>query len=420
MAEQDDFMFAEIFLFIFLGVAIGIFAGLCPGIHINTTIPLLLSLSIFIQDPINIAVLIISVSVTEMFIDQVPAIFIGMPDADTALCVLPGHRLLFEGRGYEAIKLTVVGGLGALLLSLVFIAVAADVFNFLYELSRPYIHFIIIGVVVFMILSEKVPRKIAYAALIISLSGLLGILTLNSSIVRQQNVLFPVLTGLFGLSSIIISFSESSVIPEQGTNNKLKISKKEMLKAIALASFAGIMVGFLPAVGISEAAVMTQYLGGSGSSRGFLMTISGINVANDAFSLISLYLVGNPRSGASVAIQQVVGEPTFFETVFLIGIILFTSGIAAVLTLFLGKKIPKFLARINYRLLTSAILVFIISLVFLITGFYGLLILFASTSVGLLCAFLEIRRSHCMGVLLIQTILFFTGLNPLVISILNI
>ena len=143
-------------------------------------------------------------------------------------------------------------------------------------------------------------------------------------------------------------------------------------------------------------------------------------MCNDAFSLISLYLVGNPRSGASVAIQQVIGEPTFFETVFLIGIILFTSGIAALVTLFLGKKIPKILAKINYRLLTAAVMCFIISLVFIITGFYGLLILFASTSIGLLCAFLEIRRSHCMGILLIQTILFFTGLNPLVISILNI
>lgn len=413
-------MFVETFLFIFLGVCIGIFAGLCPGIHINTTIPLLLSLAVFIQDPINVAVLIISVSVTEMFVDQIPAIFIGAPDADTALCVLPGHRLLFEGRGYEAIKLTVAGGLSALLLSLVFIAFAARGFSLLYEISRPYIHFVIIGVVAFMILSERSPRKIAYATLIIFLSGLLGVLTLNSSIVRQQNVLFPVLTGLFGLSGMIISFSERASVPEQGKDSGLKISKKEMLKAIVLASFAGIMVGFLPAVGISEAAVMTQYLGGSTSARGFLMTTAGINVANDAFSLISLYLVGNPRSGASVAIQKVVGEPTLFETIFLIGIIVFTSGIAAALTLFLGKRIPKFLVKINYRLLTSVVIVFIVSLVFIITGFYGLLILLVSTSIGLLCAFLEIRRSHCMGVLLIQTILFFFGLNPIIISILNI
>ena len=413
-------MLFETFLFIALGVCIGLFAGLCPGIHINTTIPLLLSFSVFITDPINIAVLIISVSITEMFVDQIPAIFLGSPDADTALCVLPGHRLLFEGRGYEAIKLTVVGNLGALLVGLVLIGLAGNAFGILYELSRPYIHFVIIGVILFMMISEKEKWKIAYSALIIFLSGTLGVLTLNSSIVRQQHVLFPVLTGLFGLSSMLISFSENTSIPEQGSDNELKISKKEMVKVIALASFAGIMVGFLPAVGISEAAVMIQYLGASTTSRGFLMMTSGINVANDVFSLVSLYLVGNPRSGASVAIQQVVGEPTFFETVFLIGVIVFTSGIAAMLTLFLGKRIPKFLAKINYKLLTSVVMIFIVTLVFVMTGGYGLLILFASTSIGLLCAFLEIRRSHCMGVLLLPTVFFFLGLNPIIISILNI
>ena len=363
--------------------------------------------------------LIVTVSITEMFVDQIPAIFIGAPDADTALCVLPGHRLLFEGRGYEAIKLTVVGSLGALLVSLVFIAVAAKVFSAAYELSRPYIHFVIIGVIAFMVLSEKVPRKIGCSVFVILLSGALGVLTLNSAVVRQSDVLFPVLTGLFGLSSMIISLSESSAIPEQGGENELKISKRQMTKAIVLASFAGIMVGFLPAVGISEAAVMMQYVSGGVTSRGFLMTTAGINVANDAFSLISLYLVGNPRSGASVAIQQVVGEPTLFETVFLVAVILFTSGISALLTLFLGKRIPKYLAKVNYRNLTSGVIIFIVGLVFAITGPYGLLVLSASTSIGLLCALLEIRRSHCMGVLLLPTVLFFLGLNPIVVSILN-
>lgn len=410
----------EIMLFVFMGICIGVFAGLCPGIHINTTIPLLLSFSVFIEDPMCIAALIISVSVTEMFIDQVPAIFIGSPDADTALCVLPGHRLLFDGRGYEAIKLTVIGGLGALVVSLLFIAIAADWFSVLYEVTRPFIHFVIIGVVAFMILSEKVPKKIGYAALVIAVTGFLGILTLNSSIVSQENVLFPVLTGLFGLSSMIISFSESSSIPEQGDDNGLLISRKDMIKSVLLASFAGIMVGFLPAVGISEAAVMTQYLGGSSSSRGFLMTTSGINVANDAFSLVSLYLVGNPRSGASVAIQKVIGDPSAFQTLLLTGIILFASGIAALLTLFLGKKIPNMLSKLNYRMLNVAVIIFITSLIFIMTGFYGLLILFASTSVGLLCAFLEVRRSQCMGVLLIPTILFYLGLTPVTIAVLGL
>jgi len=413
-------MILETFLFIFLGIVIGMFAGLTPGIHINTTIPLILSLSIFIQNPYYIAVLIIAVSCTEMFIDYIPSIFIGAPDIDTALSVLPGHRLLFEGRGYEAIKLTVIGGLGALFIGLLMIAFISNIFSFLYEVSRPYMQYIILAVVIFMIVSEKKPKKMLSSVLIILISGLLGLITLNSSLVPQQEVLFPVLTGLFGLSGLIISFSESSRIPEQTGDSKLKIPKKEIIKSIVLASFAGILVGFLPAVGISEAATMVQYLGGSGESRSFLITVSGINVANDAFSLISLYLVSNPRSGASVAIQTILTELTFFDVLFLVGIILFTAGIAAVLTLHLGKKIPNFLVKLNYRYLTLSVMIFIIALVIFITGVFGLLILFTSTAIGMLCAHLEVRRSHCMGILLIPTILFFSGLTPSLISILGI
>jgi len=413
-------MFLETVLLVFLGVSIGILAGITPGIHINTMIPLLLSLSFLFPNPYYIAILIVSVSCTEMFIDYIPSIFIGAPDTDTALSVLPGHRLLFEGRGYEAIKLTVVGGLGALLFGLLTIAFISNIFSFLYEVSRPYMHYIIAIVVVFMVTSEKKSKKILSAVLIISLSGFFGFLTLNSSIMPQEDILFPVFTGMFGLSGLIISLSERSSIPKQGNDSKLKISKKEMIKSIVLASLAGIMVGFLPAVGISEAATMVQYLGGSGESRSFLITVSGINVANDAFSLISLYLVSNPRSGASVAIQKILTELTFFDTLFLIGVILFAAGIAAMLTLYLGKNIPKFLIKLNYRYLTLFVITFIVVLVFLLTGFFGLLVLFTSTAIGMLCVFLEIRRSHCMGILLIPTILFFAELNPFVVSALGI
>lgn len=413
-------MFFETILFMLLGICIGIFFGITPGFHVNLAITTLFPFAFLFPSPYQFVVLIVSVSCTEMFIDYIPAIFIGAPDADTALSVLPGHRLLFEGRGYEAIKLTVIGGLGALMVGLLMIALVANVFGLLYDISRPYMQYIILGVIGFMIISEKKPKKMLFAALIISLSGFLGLITLNSSLVPQQEVLFPVLTGLFGLSGLMISLSEKAGIPEQKDDVGLRIKKKEIVKAVVFAAFAGILVGFLPAVGISEAAVMMQYVGGSNTARSFLITTSGINVANDLFSFISLWLVGNPRSGASVAIQQILTELTFFDVVFLIGSIFFTAGIAAMLTLYLGKKIPKLLVKLNYRYLNISVIIFIVVLVFVLTGFYGLLIAFTSASIGMLCVQLKIRRSHCMGVLLCSTVLFFTGLSPTVISLLGI
>ena len=405
---------------ILIGISIGLIAGFCPGIHVNTTIPFIVSLSFLTENSFDIAILIVSVSVTEMFADHIPSIFIGSPDADTSLCVLPSHRMLLEGRGYEALKLTVIGNLGSLVGSLIFIFLFFRYFEVVYAFSKPFIHIIILSVLAYMIVSEKKLGKMLSSLLILVLSGVLGVLCLNSSIVNQENVLFPVLTGLFGLSSMLISFSDNASIPMQSNENNLMVTKGVIIKVLLISSISGILVGFLPAVGISEAAVIVQSIGGLNNPRTFLMMTAGINSANDVFSMISLYLVGNPRSGASVAIEKLLGEPTFHETLLLIGVMMMVSGISACITLFLGKRASCFLDKINFRLLNMAVILLIVALVFMMTGFYGMLILITSTSIGVLCAYLEIRRSHCMGVMMIPTLLFFLDLNPIIISILNI
>lgn len=364
--------------------------------------------------------MIVSIAIAQVFTSFIPSIFLGAPEADTSLSVLPGHRLLLEGNGYEAIKLTVVGGIGALFVSLIIVSVFGNYFVMLYDMSRPYVSYLIAGVILFMIVSERKIKSILFAIVIFFLSGLLGILVLSSSIVSQSNALFPTLTGLFGISSLIVSISQKSKIPQQKENSKLNISKINLIKSIVLGAVAGVLVGFLPALGVSQAATMVQYIGGMGEARAFLVSLSGINVANEVFSLNSLYLVNNPRSGSSVAIGQLLGQLTFNDILLFIGVILFISGISVTLTLYLGKKIPKFLARLNYKVTSLAVIGFTIVMIGLLTGVYGLLIGFTSTAIGILCSYLEVRRSHCMGLLLLPTLLFFAGLNPAIVSLLGI
>ncbi|HKZ45570.1 MAG TPA: tripartite tricarboxylate transporter permease [archaeon] len=415
-----DIILETLFLSL-LGVAIGIAMGVIPGAHINNILPILLLVSLSLNlDPYYMAVLIVSTAMAEIFTNFIPSIFLGAPDESTALSVLPGHRLLLEGRGYEAIKLTVIGGIGSLMSSLVFIALLAPWFSYLYEISRPYVQYMIAGVAILMIISERKIKKMLSAVLIFFLSGFLGIITLGSSLVPQQNVLFPLLTGMFGLSTIAVSMFQRSKIPEQKEETEIKIPKNQILKSIVLGTFAGLIVGFLPAIGISEAATMVQYIGRTGDASNFLVTLSGINVGNEVFSLISLALVGNPRSGPSVAIQTLLNDLTFFDVFFFVGVICFVSGIAALSTLYLGKRIPKYLARIDYRKLCIAIISFLTIMIFLLTGPFGLLIAFTSTSIGLLCTYLEIKRSHCMACLLLPSILFFSGLSITMATILRI
>jgi putative membrane protein len=413
-------MLLEILLFSIFGICVGCITGLIPGLHINTLIPLIMGMTFLFASPYYLTVFIVSLTVTWIFISYIPSIFLGAPQEDTSLAVLPGHRLLLEGRGYEAIKLTIIGGMGSLIVTLILISIFSSSFSYFYDMLKPYIQYVIAIVVLFMIFSEKKLKKILFATFIILLSGFFGIITLGSSLVPSDNIFFPILTGMFGLSTIIISMNEKSKIPTQKEDSNLHISKINLLKSILLGSIAGTLIGFLPSIGVSQAATIVSYLGRIGETRSFLATLSGIRVSHEIVSLLSLYFIQTPRSGASIAIQKVLPELTFYDVLLMIGVICFASGIAVLMTMFLGKRIPKFLAKLNYKYLSLTVIIFMLIMVFLMTGVYGLLIVFTSTSIGLLCANLGIKRSHCMGVLLIPSILFFSGLNGVVLSILGI
>lgn len=110
-----------IFLSVLAGYLLGIVSGLLPGVHTNNFALALVAFSPFLAEkggvaPFYIALIILSNAVSHTFHDIIPSVFLGAPDGDTALAVLPGHRLLLEGAGAEAIRLSAWGGVRALCL----------------------------------------------------------------------------------------------------------------------------------------------------------------------------------------------------------------------------------------------------------------------------------------------------------------
>ena len=113
----------EIIIATIIGILFGIITGLIPGIHINLISIFVLSLSIQllqIVSPVTLAVFIVAMSITHTFLDTIPSVFLGAPDESTILSVLPGHKYLLEGKGFEAIVLTLIGSILALFLAIIF------------------------------------------------------------------------------------------------------------------------------------------------------------------------------------------------------------------------------------------------------------------------------------------------------------
>ncbi len=188
---------------IFIGILIGIVAGILPGLHPNNTIPMILSLS-FLFGPLPTAIILVTSGIVNCFINFIPSILLGAPEDSSVLGVLPGHKLLLEGRGYEAVKLCVIGSFYGIIFSVLTLPFFIIFIPFLYKTIRPYIHWLLIIVIGYLILNEK---KKGIATFVFIISGILGFIVLNNF---SDSALFPLLTGLFGLPILLVSIFQKN------------------------------------------------------------------------------------------------------------------------------------------------------------------------------------------------------------------
>ena len=88
----------DVLLAVLAGVCAGTITGLSPGVHINLVSVLLFSASSVLLgfvSPLALAAFIIAMGITHTFVDSIPSVFLGAPDEDKVMAVLPGHKLLF-------------------------------------------------------------------------------------------------------------------------------------------------------------------------------------------------------------------------------------------------------------------------------------------------------------------------------------
>jgi len=397
-------MFWESLGAIFIGILVGIVTGLTPGIHINLISILLLSIAPFLlkyTNVVSLAVFIISMSVTHTFLDSIPSIFLGAPDSSTALGVLPGHRYLLKGLGLMAVKLTIIGSFGALLLSIALFPFLIPFVGFIYPIIKDYIGYMLITVVVFMILRD---RKKGWAIVVFLLSGIFGLIVLN--IPNFKDPLFPMLSGLFGISTLLISLSDNNKIPKQRIEDNIKLSKWMTCKALMSGTFSGFITAVMPGLGASTAAVISMQITRKLGDHGFMILMGSINTVNFVLSMVTLHVLGKARNGSVIVISKLIDVD-----IKLIVLFLCTALIAGCYSVFLALKIgrifSKFISKVDYAKLVWGIILFVTLLVVIMTGWIGFLVLVVSTAIGIIPAKVKVTRTHSMACLLLPVICYF-------------
>src|SRR3989344_11729 len=398
--------FLELILALILGVISGVITGITPGIHVNLISVLVVSFSgllLMLTSPLVLGVYIISLAITHTFLDVLPGIYLGAPDAGTELNILPGHRLLHQGQGHNAVVYTILGSLGSLLFSLILFPLFIFSTAKIYPLVKGLIGYFLIIIMLLMILKDK--GKIIKSLAAFLLAGGLGLVVL--SIPNLNQPLFPLLSGLFGFSIIIISLMQKSIIPPQDFAKPLTISNKNLLKSVSAASGVGFMAAFLPGFGSSQAAIVATNVVGDIGDEGFLTLIGGINTANMLISISTAYVLDKARNGAILSVNELLGKIGFSEMILFLGVALVAGGMASLLTLKISKLFASFMSKVNYSKLAWSIIIFITLLTVYFDGFIGCLILVLATAIGLITSFWGVGKNHLMGCLILPVILYF-------------
>ena len=410
----------ELVIACFIGILIGTTTGMVPGIHVNTAGAILFASSTFLLtflSPEFLCVLMVAMSIAHALIEFVPSMLLGVPQEGTATSVLPGHRMVLQGRAKEVIRIVCVGGFGAILVTILMLPIFTVVLPMLHEVSKPFTWMILLFASIYLTYNlTSTHRDFLWSLLLFVLSGILG-WTIFQTPISSGVTLMCTFSGLFGISTILFSLNDNSILPHQNSFYDLNIDFAKF-KSIFAGGITGAILGFLPGFGPAQGTVIAQSASGTNDNDdddtvNFLLATSGLNISDCLFSLMAIYIIGNPRSGIAVYMSYLISDMTLNHLIIYIFASLLAVSISLVLALKLGDSFSKLMARVDYKKLSIAVILLQIIILFVFIFYYEapvaymILALITSTAMGMLPHYLGVGKSHLMGVLIIPAIVIY-------------
>ncbi len=410
----------ELVIACFIGISIGTVTGMIPGIHVNTAGAIIFATSGFLLgflSPEFLCVMLVSMSIAHALIEFIPSMLLGVPQEGTATSILPGHRMVLEGRSKEVIRIVSVGGFGAILVTILMLPIFSIALPILHDLTKPYTWIILLSASIY--LTHKLTanfRDFLWSLLLFTLSGILGWILFQTPI-SSGVTLMCTFSGLFGISTILFSLNESSTIPHQNPFYDLNIDFNKF-KSIFAGGITGAILGFLPGFGPAQGTVIAQAVSGASDvddddTANFLLATSGLNISDCLFSLIAIYIIGNPRSGIAVYMSYLLFEMGLNHLIIFIFASLLAVSVSLVLSLKLGDSFSRLMGGVDYRKLSIGVIILQIVILYIFVFyyqapvFYMTLALITSTAMGMLPHYIGVGKSHLMGILIIPAIVIY-------------
>ncbi len=401
----------ELLTAILVGGLVGAITGLLPGLHVNTVAAVVFA---FASNTGPMAALfLLSVGTVHTVVNILPATYLGAPDEDDVLAVLPAHRLLMAGRGAEAVAVSVAASLlGVVVACILGWGLRAwwqdDAWLRAVDGWTPWI---LVGVTAVLWLQEAhrgwraVPMAATVTALAAGLGWWAAHVPLSPLVAVPPSSLLPLLGGLFGAAGLTVAWQRPPSVPWQSDARK---AIRRPLPALAGSALAGI-TAFLPGLTSSVATALVPGL--RGRPLHAVAAMSAINTAHATLAVWFWAASGRIRTGLVDALNHWapvhwVGLqlPDGLRT--MVVALLLSTVLGAGCTIVMDHWIRRHVNRLPSRSLALGGLVFLSILVVLLSGWAGVIIYAMAIAVGRMPLRLGIRRVHLVGALIVPAIIW--------------
>ncbi|MCX7591339.1 MAG: tripartite tricarboxylate transporter permease, partial [Kiritimatiellae bacterium] len=411
------------------GVVIGGVLACVPGLHVYTvlaaalaTLEGWLACSSWLP-PEALASLAIAMVVGWSFLSALPAVLLATPDESAFFTVLPGQKFLRRGRGLEAVQLTAAGALAGLAcVLLVFGILAHRLLPLVQAVLQPHYHWILWSVILFMVMAEwprdvgpglgclarflEVWRSLGMGLLTFLLSGVVGFVLFHRSLFGPRagfQALMPAFVGLFTAPWLLMNIISRARVPIQCLSKPPLLSASVLLRGTVAGCLGGGFAALVPAVTGGVGGYLAGHATAIRDDRVFLVAQGASRLVYHVGALLLLFVPGLhlARGGAAWIVKSVWvphGESAWF-------VALASAALAGAVAYYFVEPLGLILAKLIYygglRRLSVIAMLIVFAVVFLLTGFPGLLVAAVATAIGLLPVLYGTRRLNCLGVILL-------------------
>ena len=420
------------------GALIASVLSLVPALHIYNVAGFIILATATLGEivpPEHLAMFFLGMITSYAMLNTIPSIFLSAPDDSTIFVVLPGQKYLLQQRGYEAVVLTGIGGLGGVAVLALLTPVAPSLFPALRAILQPHLHWILWTVIAYMLISEwpkgsdRAPaglrrwwdgwKSLTAGLFTFLLSGLLGFILLYRSLVpvtvAYQNLLLA-FVGLFAVPWILQNILSRVKLPEQHIPQTVDATPWLFLRGTFAGALGGLFAAFFPVVTGGIGGFIAGHATAQRDDRLFIISQGASKIIYYVGGFLFFFVPGLhlTRGGMAWMLSSLWSAYTPQTYYLAVAAVVLTGIISFFLLLLMARLAIKLVGKVHYRWISLGTLAVLLAIVVGMTGLGGLLICGVATGIGLIPVLWGSRRMNCMGVLLLPIALNMVGVGGVV------